>query len=166
TAQRLGTDAAVVADLLQRLEEAGQIDDAFAGHQPLVVAHFLGRLCLRVGHVYMDDAILAGGENVLDGAAGVMPVPDVENDTDVRSAVLREGNSLRQIPDERMRRRTVRSLSSELLHTEEFDSKADVRFLQHLGNGGETIACDLALFLLWQRGARRQDDHHPVASDR
>src|SRR5262245_32913037 len=89
-AERLRADAAVVTDLLQRLKEADEIDDALPWHHALVVADLLRRLSFSIGHVHVDDALLASGQDVRDRAARVMPVPDVENDADVGPAVLRE----------------------------------------------------------------------------
>src|SRR4051812_10797986 len=96
----------------------------------------------------------------------MMPVPDVKDDADVRTAVLREGDGFRQVPDERIRWRTVGSGRSELLHAEELDSETHVRFLEDLGNPGQAVARDLALFVFWQWAARRKDDHHFLATDR
>src|SRR6188474_3135224 len=50
-----GADAVLISDLLQRLEEADEIDDAFARHQPLIIEHFCRRAFLRVGEMEVND---------------------------------------------------------------------------------------------------------------
>ena len=68
----------VVADALERLQEAGQIDDTFAGEQTLIIADLLWRQIRRVIEMDMHDAIAAGGDDVLWGGPCVVPVPGIE----------------------------------------------------------------------------------------
>ena len=102
-----GADAVLVADLLQRLQEADEIDDAFARHQPLVVPHFFRRAFLRIGEMEVNDPRLVGGEDVGNRPSGVIPVPDVEDRADVRTGLLCEPHRFRERPDERVARRAV-----------------------------------------------------------
>src|SRR6476660_3711826 len=57
TAKRLRADAAVVTDLLQRLEEADEIDHALTRHHALIVADLLRRLSFGVRHMHVDDTL-------------------------------------------------------------------------------------------------------------
>ena len=69
------------------------------------------------------------------------------------------------VPDERRRRRSAGASLAEVERTEELESEANLRSLQHLGDGGQAVAHDLEL-LVSGRGRRgRQDEHHLVAAD-
>ena len=57
SAKRLRAHAVRIPDLLERLEEADQIDAALSRHEALVVTHVLGWRRLRVGNV--DVTVLA-----------------------------------------------------------------------------------------------------------
>src|SRR5580658_4388912 len=67
----------LVADFVERHQEGIQVDDALAGHQPFVVANLLGRLLRRVAEMHVDNATLAGFDDVFGGRASVVPVPHV-----------------------------------------------------------------------------------------
>src|ERR1017187_2844787 len=76
-AEDLHAEGVLVADFVERHQECVQVDDALAGHEPLVVADLIGRQFGRVAEVHVDDAVLAGFDDVGGGRAGVVPVPHV-----------------------------------------------------------------------------------------
>ena len=87
-------------------------------------------------------------------------------DADVRTAVLRKRDGLRQIPDERRRRRPAGSCHPELLHAEKLDAETYVRFLKHLRDGRESISDRLSELVLRNRARRRKHHHHLLTADR
>src|ERR1017187_10172376 len=76
-AEDFHAEGVLVADFVQREQESVLVDDALAGHQPLVVADLVGRQLWRIAEVHVDDAVLAGFHDVGGGGAGMVPVPHV-----------------------------------------------------------------------------------------
>jgi hypothetical protein len=72
----------VVVDALERLQEAGQVDDTFAGQQTLIIVDLLWRQVRRVIEMDVHDAIAAGGNDVRCGGSCVVPVPGIEQQSD------------------------------------------------------------------------------------
>src|SRR6185312_5291959 len=70
-----------VANRLQRLQKSGQVDDAFAGQQPLVVTNLLGGEIGRIIEMNVYDALPAGINDVLRGSGRMMPVPRIQQQT-------------------------------------------------------------------------------------
>ena len=90
----------MVTDPMQGLQEAGQVDDAFAGQQALVIADLFRRQIWGVIEMDVHDAVAAGRDDVLGGRPGVVPVPGIEKQTDVGTAFLGEGELIVHAPDE------------------------------------------------------------------
>src|SRR5438132_3915 len=120
-AARLRADTVFVSDPLKRLEEGDEVDHAFARHQPLIVAHLFSRLASRVGHVHVDDVRLARCQNIRRGGAGVMPVPGIQSETDIGTALFGECERLVHPPDE-----FVGLARTEMQGPQEFDAKTDL----------------------------------------
>src|ERR1035438_5345766 len=55
-AEDLHAEGVLVTDFVERHQECVQVDDAFAGHEALVVADLIGRLVGRVAEALADDA--------------------------------------------------------------------------------------------------------------
>src|SRR5215467_409457 len=80
----------VVVDALERLQESGQVDDTFSGQQTLIVVDLLWRQVRRVIEMDVHNAISAGGDDVLWGRSCVVPVPGIEQQSDVGTTFLGE----------------------------------------------------------------------------
>ena len=87
-------------DALERPQKAGQVDDTFAGQQTLIIVDLLRRQVRRVIEMDVHDAIAAGGNDVLWGGSGVVPVPGIEQQSDVGTTFLGERQHIVHAPNE------------------------------------------------------------------
>ena len=142
-------------DALERLQEAGQVDNAFAGQQALIIVDLLRRDVRRVIEMDMDNAIAAGGKDVLGRGSRVVPVPGIEQQPDVGTTFFGERQHIVHAPDE-----FVFVHFAQFERTEKLEAEADVVARQNAGAFREPLLIGLAQFILW-RIARRHDvgDH-------
>ena len=87
-------------DAFERLQEAGQVDDTFAWQQALVIVDLLWRQVRRVIEMDVHDAIAAGRNDVLCGGPGVVPVPGIEQQSDVGTTLLGKPKHIVHAPNE------------------------------------------------------------------
>src|SRR5580700_3223294 len=59
----------LISDLLQGMKETHQVYDAFAGHEPLVIADLVRGQLGRIAQMNVDDAVFARVDDVRGGRA-------------------------------------------------------------------------------------------------
>jgi hypothetical protein len=150
-----------VAHLLQRLEKASQIDDALARHQPFAINNLVWRDIGSIGHLNVDDAFPRGGQNVLHRSAGVMPMPGVEQDSNVLPAGVSEFKHFIMTPNE-----FVRESFSQMHGAYVLKAKTYVRASKYVGNRAETAEIKSALLRFRQFAGRQDPGRHPGAANR
>ena len=103
----------------------------------------------------VHDAITAGGNDVLWGGSCVVPVPGIEQQSDVGTTFLGEREHIVHAPNEFV---FVRFAQFEW--TQKLEAEADVRARQNAGTFCKPLLIGLAQFVFW-RIARRHDvrDH-------
>src|SRR5215469_7012911 len=103
----------------------------------------------------VHDAIAAGGDDVLCGGSCVVPVPGVEQQSDVGTTFLGEREHVVHAPNEFVFMRLA-----QLERTEKLEPEANVGTRQNAGTFCKPLLINLAQFVFW-RIARRHDvgDH-------
>ena len=103
----------------------------------------------------VHDAIAAGGNDVLCGRSCMVPVPGIEQQSDVGTTFLDEREHIVHVPNEFV---FVRLAQFE--RTEKLEAEADVGARQNAGTFCKPLLIGLAQFVFW-RIARRHDvrDH-------
>src|ERR1700759_2123859 len=108
----------------------------------------------------MHDAITAGGNDVLRGGSCVMPVPGIEQQSDVRTTFPGEREHIVHAPNEFV---FVRVTKFE--RTEELKAQADVVTGQNAGAFCKSLLVGLAQFVFWRIARRHDVRHHAWAVD-